>query len=84
MGGEQDETAEGELEETGGLDVPLSPSPPPATARESKKMKERPTHLASQPVSYWVKVVLPLRSHRGEVAARSCRHRRLEAAGTRG
>ena len=35
MGGEQDDTAEGELEETGGLDVPLSPSPPPATTKES-------------------------------------------------
>ena len=41
MGGEQDETAEGELEETGGLDARVSPSPP-ATAKRSKKcMKER-------------------------------------------
>ena len=39
MGGEQDETAEGELEETGGLDARVSPSPP-ATAKRSKNKDE--------------------------------------------
>ena len=94
VGGEQEDTVEGE-EETGGLEGGrISPSPPAATGKQKRSGGEEGggcqqlpparSHLVSRPES-WGKVPRALvRSHGGEVAASWCRQRSPEAAGTRG